>query len=251
MLEYNDRVVKNVDNLLNREPDDKEVEERLEIWEGRRYIYGILAVVFAGPPEEGWFKDLLSPAFAKFVECLAISAQVKESLALLLIKVQGEKGQNDFREQTCQEYERLFMVPIKKSMVSLGAASYLPEETDLSKRRAELESWYTRLGFDWREYLAGTNGVWPNEPEHLLLVLTLLTILADEVATSIQADDGLAADIARVGQGILNMIQEWVPQAMTRIEERTSNLFYLFFSSFLKEFIENDDFIYKEIFAES
>lgn len=238
-----------MDNLANREPDAEEIKERLEIWEGRRYIYGILAVVFTGPPEERWFKDLLSPSFAKFVECLAVSAQVKESLALLLTKVQSEEGQNDFYEQTCQEYERLFMVPIKKSMVSLGAASYLPEETDLSKRRAELESWYTRLGFDWREYLAGTNGVWPNEPEHLLLVLTLLTILADEVATSIQAEDGLAADIAQVGQSILNMIQEWVPQVMMRIKERTSNLFYLFFSDFLKEFIENDDFYLRRDFC--
>ena len=213
------------------------------VWAGRRYLYGLFAVVWAQPVEEPWLREVLSPAFIYLVATLGLSRELQEKLRALLEAIADLENLSSFIAQTRAEYERLFMVPLKGQMVSLGAASYLPSQADLTRRRAVLEGWYERLGFDWRNELSKTGGVWPNEPEHVVLILAMLAILTDEVCTSLEDNDGLAPALAQAGQGILGLAREWLPQCMFNIEINTVNLFYQFFALFLREFLMQEEFI--------
>ena len=212
------------------------------IWAGRRYLYGLFAVVWARPVEETWLREVLSPSFLHLGETLGLSGDLRKKLYSLLTTVADPQNLSSFITRTGLDYEQLFMIPLKGRMVSLGAASYLPAQADLPRRRAVLEGWYARLGFDWRSELAGTNGVWPNEPEHAVLILTMLAILADEVCTSLDNDDGLAPALAQAGQDILDLAREWLPQCLSVIESTTRNPLYQFFASFLKEFLAQEEF---------
>ncbi|CAA7601470.1 DMSO/Nitrate reductase chaperone [Acididesulfobacillus acetoxydans] len=200
--------------------------QEIELWSGRRLLYGLAAVFLGRPPAEEWLAQVFSPSFIVVVENLGLSRNLSDGLKQVLGIVQDPAELPQFLADAQTEYERLFRVPLKGTMVPLGAGAYLPREADLNRRRVIVEGWYARFAFDWREYLVGTPGVWPNEPEHALLLLTFLAILADEVVTGLSEGDGLAPDLMALWHEVLSLTQEWLPACMARVADRSQNLYF-------------------------
>ena len=225
----------------NAGEEEFRMEKEIQVWLSRRFLYGMFAVTLANPLEEKWPRELFTPSFLCLMESLQLSETLRGELETLEDVVQDPFRFPQLLAEARSEYQRLFAVPLKGSMVSLGAAAYLPQEIDLYRRRAAFEGWYERFGFNWREYLSGTCGVWPNEPEHAVLILALLAILADEIVTSLEERDGLDRDLEQVGQEILDMAREWLPQCLSAIENQSRSLFYRTFAQLSREILVQDD----------
>lgn len=218
----------------------KESRQEIELWSGRRFLYGLAAVFLGRPLTKEWLEQVISPPLIAVAENLGMQGMLVADLKKLYEVVQDASRLPQFLADAQTEYERLFMVPLKGTMVPLGAGAYLPRETDLNQRRVVVEDWYARFAFEWREYLAGTPGVWPNEPEHALLLLTFLAILADEVVTSLDEADGLAPDLISVWRDVLKLTQEWLPLCLAKVANQSQNLFYRALAGFTGEVLAQD-----------
>lgn len=214
--------------------------EEIELWSGRRFLYGLAAVFLGRQPVEEWLEQVMSPPLLAVAESLGMPRMLVDNLKKISEIVQDTSRLPQFLADAQTEYERLFTVPLKGTMVPLGAGAYLPRETDFNRRRITVEDWYARFAFDWREFLSGTPGVWPNEPEHALLLLTFLAILADEVVTSLVEADGLAPDLMRVWHEVLSLAQEWLPTCMAQVADRSQNLYYRTLARFTGEVLARD-----------
>ncbi|KLU63080.1 hypothetical protein CEB3_c05740 [Peptococcaceae bacterium CEB3] len=212
----------------------------IELWSGRRFLYGLAAVFLGRPPAQEWLEQVMSPPLLVVAESLGMPRILVHDLKKISEIVLDPSELPQFLADAQTEYERLFRVPLKGTMVPLGAGAYLPRETDLNRRRLIVEDWYARFAFDWREYLSGTPGVWPNEPEHALLLLTFLAIMADEVVTSLTEADGLAPDLTLVWHDVLRLTQEWLPLCLNQVADRSQNLYYRTLARFTGEVLARD-----------
>ena len=228
--------------------------ERDEVlaWKGRAYVYGLLGVVLARPLELTWFKELLSDPFLSVVREMELSTTVQAGLQNMrgAVDAQSTIERDRFIEETVLEFQKLFLAPIQGCMVPLGASSYLPQGTDLYRRRAACEALYERFGFAWRESLTGTPGVWPNEPEHVILALPMLAILADEIASSLTDPDDLAVPLEQTFRDFLSATRDWMPDCLVAIEKATSNEFYGIFAQIARECLEAEYSMADELCSE-
>lgn len=214
--------------------------DEVAVWEGRKYLYGLFGTVFAQPLTVEWLQEIGSDKFRSFLNGLGLSSRVYHWLDKLATKIdQPKNAQIKWVGETNIEYDRLFMVPIKGTLVTLGASQYL-DKTLLDQRRIMLEDLYQRFGFVWREFLRDTPGVWPNEPEHMVLVFPMLSILADEVVVSLREKDEYSEPLMKIFQDLLLMTKDWIPVCLRRIGEATENPFYQLFSVLILESLERE-----------
>jgi TorA maturation chaperone TorD len=139
-------------------------------------------------------------------------------------------------------FQRNFLVPLKGEMIPLGASAYLRNDQMQESRMTFFEGLYLEFSFDWRNVFAGTRGVWPNEPEHAVLILTMLAIISQQIATAME-DSDRDARLPRYLQllrEVSGMAHLWLTQCFARVASEASENFYRFFGTFMAEFLSMD-----------
>lgn len=216
-------------------------EDQASLWKGRSYLYGILATILNRPDETDWIQGLFDP-LGVIIHELELSGSVQALMLELsqFFKTASSEQVSEWCREARREYDRLFLVPIRDQMVSLGASEYLKDEEILGDRRLKWEDWYMRFGFEWREFFADSVGVWPNEPEHVALVLPMLSIMADEVSLSTLERDEFSNDLQAVYHDMLKLANDWLPNCFQAISQASAHPLYTAFSAVGKDFFELD-----------
>ena len=221
---------------------DKRINEDILQWKGRSYLYGIVSVLFIQPVKKDWLKNLFVKDFFNIVDALDLSSDLrKKSIKMkYFFSNCSEEELGKWTQDAEFEYNRLFVVPVKGEMVLLGASAYLPKNTNVTRRCIAWEELYQRFAFNWQSYLSDTLGVWPNEPEHLVLLLPFLSIMSDEVARSLEDDDEFKVSIKNLFNDIINSTSDWTIKCLKKIENNSKHSLYSFITKFTREIIEND-----------
>jgi TorA maturation chaperone TorD len=216
-------------------------ENEATLWKGRSYLYGILATILNRPDEMDWIQGLFDPLEAVTTE-LGLSDRVQRLVLELKTFYQSSSSDqvDDWLHVARQEYDRLFIVPIKDQMVPLGASVYLHNEEVLDERRLKWEGWYFKFGFEWRELFRDSLGIWPNEPEHAALTLPMLSMIADEVSLSRMNQDEFFNELQVVYRDMMRLSHDWFPDCFKAILEASNHPIYTLLAALGMEFFELD-----------
>ncbi len=211
----------------------------VQAWRGRVYLYGILTVLLSQPPQFEWLKGVFGPILGQIIRALGLSERLVNITNEIEQVLSNENVDTSWLQNAEAEYYRLFTVPVNGEMVSLGASSYLPEN-ELDRRRIEWEELYERFGFAWRNLFNDTSGVWPNESEHVVLILPILAILSDEIIQSIESEDEFTSALQRVYNTALRRAHDWLPICFTTIQQKSRHPLYIFLGEMAESVIRMD-----------
>lgn len=210
--------------------------EQSETWKGRSYLYGVFSVILDRPVEMSWLKELFQPLTVAMKE-LHVTTDVWQQADELkrFFSTSTPPEIAHWMEEASKDYERLFLVPIPGEMVPLGASVYLQNEVNVDQRRVQWADWFERFSFAWKEFFSNSPGIWPNEPEHAALVLPMLSIIADEVATSMALGDEFTRDLQVVYRKMIGMAMDWLPTCLQSVEKSARHPLYRFLAALCRE----------------
>lgn len=217
------------------------------IWATRSRWYALFASVFAAPYTEALLRQLLdlpmAPAWQGFAADGRLATRWQEVLA-----DRQETGDAAFAARLAEEFERLFLVPVRGEMVALAATAYLAPEQQRDERRAWFDQLYRSLGFEWRASLAALpgNGVWPTEPEHATLILAVLAIVCQEIADH-YADQPTYSDLRWILHEIVAGSSGWLETCLATVAGRAREPFYRFFAEATAAFLRADQACWEEV----
>ncbi|MDA8333487.1 MAG: hypothetical protein M0Z41_00605 [Peptococcaceae bacterium] len=214
------------------------------VWQARAVFYALFANVLSIPCSEAWGDQVLGLPMAEMLRDMGYDVTMVDLWEAVLGEAgpPGSARRSDYYSRLAECFQRDFLVPLKRDMIPLGACAYLGDDEDKEPRMTFFEGLYLRFGFDWRKALAGTNCRWPNEPEHAILILTMLAIISQRIAASMDEDTGMdtLSKYVQLLQEIFAMAQPWLAQCFANVASRAGDRFYRFFGRFMSDFLRTD-----------
>jgi len=213
-------------------------------WPGRAALYALFSNILSVLCSPVWGEEVFALPMDSLLQDIGCNQSMTDMWQEIVSEAgpPGSKQRKVYYDHLGECFQRNFLVPLKGEMIPLGASAYLGNDQVQEGRMAFFEGLYHEFSFDWRSVFAGTKGVWPNEPEHAVLILTMLAIISQQIASAVgdsDRDDRLPGYLGLLRE-ISAMAYPWLAQCFARVASEAIGTFYRFFGGLMREFLSTD-----------
>ena len=209
----------------------------------RTYLYTLLHKVFGREPDAEMLEILTSEATAEAFSLLSEEeGDVMSKVPAFLAEVKNDASKADFIERVREEYNRLFVGPVKLvappwESVYRGKEAMLFQESTLEVRQA------------YRKYGLKTASEHRVADDSLALELDFMRHLAVRAQEALAAGDDAAVKEALTGSAdfLREHLLVWIPKFLDKMKDAPTDCLYPQMSLILSEFLPKDGQVVSEL----